>query len=58
MINTIEVESVDDFAEKIEQSGGKIAMPKMAIQGIGWLAYGIDPEGNLFGIMQGDESAA
>jgi len=30
----------------------------MAIPGYGWLAYFMDPEGNIFGIMQRDEKAA
>jgi len=30
----------------------------MAIPGVGWLAYCVDPEGNAFGIMQQDAQAA
>jgi predicted enzyme related to lactoylglutathione lyase len=30
----------------------------MAVPGIGWTAYFTDPEGNAFGIMQFDPSAA
>jgi predicted enzyme related to lactoylglutathione lyase len=29
----------------------------MAIPGVGWLAYCIDPDGNTFGIMQNDPKA-
>ena len=56
-VNTLGVLSVDDALAKIQQSGGKLAMPKMAIPGIGWLAYCQDPEGNTFGIMQADAGA-
>ena len=37
--------------------GGTIALPKMPIPGIGWLAYAKDTEGNLFGLMQADPAA-
>lgn len=57
-VNTIDVASVDETLEKIVQEGGQVTHPKMAVPGIGWLAYCIDTEGNMFGIMQGDPSAA
>jgi len=56
-VNTIGVPSVDAYAEKITRNGGKIAMPKTAIPGVGYLAYCQDTEGNMFGIMQDDPSA-
>lgn len=55
---TVDVPSVDETCEQITALGGEIAMPKMAVPNVGWLAYGKDPEGNLFGIMQMDPSAA
>lgn len=55
--NTIKVDSVDDCIKKVEKNGGKIVVPKMAIQGVGYLAYFTDTEGNLFGIMHDDTSA-
>ncbi|MGE3801680.1 MAG: VOC family protein [Candidatus Kapaibacterium sp.] len=58
LMNVIDVESVDEYVGKVEEAGGSIAMPKHAIPGVGWLAYGVDPEGNMFGMMQSDESAA
>jgi predicted enzyme related to lactoylglutathione lyase len=39
-------------------NGGAVAVPKMAIPGVGWLAYCTDPEGNIFGLMQDDPNAA
>lgn len=57
MANTIGVESVDDAIKAVEANGGRIALPKMAIPGYGWLAYFLDPEGNIFGMMQADTSA-
>ena len=56
-VNTIDVPSVDDFADKIVANGGKIVAPKMAVPGVGYLAYCQDTEGNTFGIMQSDMSA-
>ena len=56
--NTIDVPSVDEFVDKIVAHGGKIAAPKMEIPGVGYLAYCHDPEGNMFGVMQSDTSAA
>jgi predicted enzyme related to lactoylglutathione lyase len=32
-------------------------MPKMAVPGVGWLAYAKDPEGTVFGMMQEDPDA-
>ncbi len=55
--NTIEVPSVDDFVEKITQSGGKVIAPKMPIPGVGYFAVCQDTEGNPFGIMQDDPTA-
>jgi predicted enzyme related to lactoylglutathione lyase len=55
--NTINVPSVDDFIEKIKEAGGKVVQGKMAVQGVGYMAYCMDTEGNVFGIMQMDKSA-
>jgi len=58
VINTIDVASVDETVAKVESKGGKVAMPKMAVPGVGYMAYLFDTEGNMFGIMQRDESAS
>jgi len=42
---------------KIEQRGGKICVPRMAIPKVGWLAYVTDPAGNVFGIIEPDKNA-
>ena len=57
-VNTIAVESVDDYAKSVEENGGQVVVPKMAIQGVGYVAYCTDPGGVLFGIYRHDESAA
>jgi len=56
-VNTIKVDSVDDFMKKVKAAGGEVVVPKMAIPGIGYQAYCKDPEGILFGIHQRDSSA-
>lgn len=58
VVNTIDVASLDDTVPAIEEAGGTIVVPKMPIPTIGWLAYFKDPDGNLFGVMQSDPSAA
>jgi predicted enzyme related to lactoylglutathione lyase len=55
--NTISVPSVDDFIKKIKDAGGKVVQGKMAVPGVGYMAYCSDTEGNMFGIMQMDKSA-
>jgi predicted enzyme related to lactoylglutathione lyase len=54
---TIEVPDIDGISATIRASGGKEALPKMPIPTIGWLAYFIDTEGNIFGVMQNDPNA-
>jgi len=56
-INTIDVVSIDESIEKVTKNGGEIIIPKMAVPGVGWMAYFKDPQGNVFGIMQSDKSA-
>ncbi len=57
-VNTVGVDSVDTFTEKITQNGGEVAVEKMAIPGVGYSAYFKDPNGNAFGIFEADETAA
>lgn len=54
---TVEVESCDGSIALITANGGTIALPKMPIPGIGWLAYAKDTEGNIFGVIQNDTTA-
>lgn len=54
---TIDVSSVDEFARKITEAGGKVLTPKTAIPAAGYLQYCQDTEGNVFAIMEFDESA-
>jgi predicted enzyme related to lactoylglutathione lyase len=54
---TVDVENLDASVQTAVDSGGQIALPKMPIPGMGWLAYCKDTEGNIFGMMQGDPNA-
>jgi uncharacterized protein len=54
---TVDVASVDAAVKKIGSLGGTMVVPKMPIPGMGWLAYGKDTEGNIFGIMEHDPKA-
>lgn len=56
--NTIGVASLDEAIANITKHGGKIVVPKMAIPGVGYLAYSSDTEGNIFGVMQADKRAS
>lgn len=55
--NTVGVGSVDEAVAAITKSGGRVAVPKMPIPGVGYLAYCTDTEGNVFGVMQPDANA-
>lgn len=56
-INTIKVPSCDGAVSAITANGGVIALPKIVLPGMGWLAHGKDPDGNIFGVMQDDATA-
>ncbi len=56
-INTIQVASVDAALQQVTAAGGKVMLPKMAIPGVGWLAYCTDPGGAVFGVMHEDKAA-
>ena len=52
--NVISVKDIDGAISRIEKLGGSIAFPKTVINGVGYLAYFRDPEGNVFGMMEND----
>jgi hypothetical protein len=55
---TIDVSELDAMVEKAVAAGATIALPKMAIPTVGWLAYCKDTEGNTFGMMEMNANAA
>lgn len=56
IINTIQVSSIDEYMKKVVKGGGHIITPKLSIPGVGLHAYCRDTEGNIFGLIQRDES--
>lgn len=56
-VMTVGAASLDETGEAISRHGGRQALPKMAVPGIGWLGYFKDTEGNIFGVMQDDAGA-
>lgn len=57
LVNSISVENMDESIDKITGAGGQIVVPKMALPGVGWMAYFKDPDGNIHGIWQLDNTA-
>ena len=56
-LNTVAVTSLDETLDKIQEEGGSVCVPKMAIPTVGWLAYAQDPQGNVFGVLEPDGEA-
>jgi uncharacterized protein len=55
--NFITVSSIEEYSSKIEQSGGKIVMPKTEIPNMGFFSVFLDSENNMFGIYEDNKSA-
>jgi predicted enzyme related to lactoylglutathione lyase len=53
---TVDVADLDETLEAALKFGGETRLPRMPVPGVGWLAYLADPDGNLFGVMQADDS--
>jgi predicted enzyme related to lactoylglutathione lyase len=58
IVHYIQVESVADYAAKIQELGGQVVYPKAPVPGMGWFAQLLDTEGNCFAIWESDRSAA
>jgi hypothetical protein len=56
-INTVSVSSFEDAVKRIKAAGGEVLGSKMAVPGVGYMAYCRDTEGNILGIMQMDPKA-
>ncbi len=56
-VNTVSVTNVDETLAAALANGAEVALPKMAVPGVGWLAYVKDPEGHMIGMMQMDANA-
>jgi uncharacterized protein len=49
---TISVDNLDTYIDKVIKAGGTMALDKMDVPGVGWLAYCKDLEENIFGMLQ------
>jgi predicted enzyme related to lactoylglutathione lyase len=54
---TLGVEDLDAVLASGQKAGGIIAMPRMTIPNVGYVAYLKDTEGNIFGVLQSDPGA-
>jgi len=54
---TFAVESIDATEKSVLAAGGRIALARSVIVGVGTLMFFQDPEGNVFGAMQYDVRA-
>ena len=54
---TVDVPDLDARVAKAMALGGTVAVPKMPVPGVGWLAYVRDLDGNILGLMQPDHAA-
>jgi len=56
-VATVDVVDLDATIDAVEKAGGEVRVPRTPVPHVGWLAYVADPDGNLFGLMESDESA-
>ncbi len=57
-VNYVDVDSIDEYLEKVKAAGGTIVQPRIPIPGVGYIAICQDTEGNPLGFYQHDESAS
>ena len=51
-VNAVGVDDLDATLAAVEANGGSIALAKKKMEGVGWVAYAKDTEGNTFGLIQ------
>ena len=54
---TLDVPSLEAYIDRVVNAGGILTVPRVAVPGVGWLAYVKDPDGNIFGMMENDRNA-
>jgi predicted enzyme related to lactoylglutathione lyase len=52
IINYIGVDSVEKYAKKVQELGGKVKVPKTEVPDMGWFAVCTDTENNTFGLWE------
>jgi predicted enzyme related to lactoylglutathione lyase len=56
-VNTVTIANMEETLATVAANGGVCVVPKMAVPGVGWLAYCKDLDGHIFGVMQMDATA-
>jgi len=51
---TVPVDDCDATVAAAVQMGATVALPANDMPGVGRLAYLLDPDGNLFGVLRGE----
>lgn len=54
---TVPVPDLDAYIAKVQENGGSVVEPRVAIPGIGWYATCAEPGGLMFGLIEADPSA-
>ena len=54
---TVDVPDLAATLKRVAELGGKVVVPTVPIPTVGWLAYAVDTETNVFGMMQMDAAA-
>jgi len=57
IINYFGVPSVSKACSRVEELGGRVLVPRMAVAGAGYYALCKDSEGNIFGLWEEDPEA-
>lgn len=57
-VNTIAVHSIDETLRAVVAAGGQVAVAKMPIAGLGYLAFCKEPTGLIFGVVEEDATVA
>ena len=52
IVNTIQVDDINETIRKIKENGGKVVVPKQSVPGIGIHCYFKDPSGFIHGALQ------
>ncbi len=55
MVNTMQVDNLDAALAKAFERGGGLALDKMVIPGVGTVAYVLDSEANVIGMLQPED---
>ena len=56
-VNYVNVDSIEQTAERAKELGATMTKGKSPVPGMGWFAMFVDPQGNNFAIWQTDPNA-